>query len=262
MFFRKLITGIVSIIRKIFITILFWGLIFIGCLLGFLVIIPGWLMGASKAWCRRMIEILIAGFSINIMHGIGIWNVKFIDRREQKDKGPYVIVANHLSTIDTAFMALLPFDTKFTWNKKWSYVPIFGWLCLLAEHIAIDLSSIESKKEALIKSEETLKEGYSIIFYAEGTRGKNPALLQRFKTGAFRVAKAAQKNIVPITLIGTFDACARGVCDTANIRIIIDEPIITKDSDCDLLIQHSKKIIHENINKYKNLLRNKGTEIF
>ncbi len=260
MIFHEVIFAVSIFLRKLLITIYFWTLASVGCFAALIIIVPPWIMGAPQWWCRQMIEIIMAGFPSFMMRLVGIWSFEYIDNRKEKIKGPYVIVVNHLSVIDTVFMAMIPFDTKFTWKKKWSYVPIFGWLCLLAGHIAIDCSNDESKKNALKRSRETLEDGYSMIFYSEGTRGQNPATLLKLKTGAFRVAKSAKKKIIPITIIGTYDACARGVCDTAIIKIIIDEPV-DYDEDITIPISQIKNIIQNNINLNMNILRNKGTSV-
>lgn len=71
--------------------------------------------------------------------------------------------------------------------------------------------------------------GGSVLFYPEGTRGKKPLELLPFKTGAFRVADYVKCKILPITLINTHKACNRGICDIADIKIIIDEPFNVLD---------------------------------
>lgn len=216
-------------IRKAVVTVYFWFWVVVGNILAMIIIIPGKLFGKSDRWARRLITLLIARLPNTMMKIIGFWKVEYQDNRKIKNNGPYIIVSNHISIVDTLFTAMLPFDIIYTWKKKWSYMPGFGWLCLLAGHITIDSSSDESKRNVITLSEKRIKDGNNILFYPEGTRGKDPKSLLTFKTGAFRVAKSTDKEIVSITLIGTYDGCKRGICDYATIKIIIDEPITITD---------------------------------
>ena len=242
------------ILRKTLITIYFWFWVVIGIITGMIVIIPGWLFNASQAWCRAWIEIILAGIPYKMMVWAGFWKVEWIDNRidvehdMENNHIPCVMVSNHLSACDSIFTALLPFDKIYTWKKIWSYVPGFGWLCLMGGHITIDTSSTTSKQLAIEKTTNHLQNDKTVLFYAKGTRNRNPKRLLHFKTGAFRVAKKASIPIVPITLIGTYDACCRGICDYADIKIVIDEYVDSGD-----IISTKNKvrdIIQYNISEY------------
>jgi len=129
-----------------------------------------------------------------------------------------------------------------------SYVPAFGWVCLLAGHITIDPSDQQSKRNAIKQSEKKLKEGSSILFYPEGTRGYDPKGLLSFKTGAFRVAYSTHKSIIPITLIGTKKACNRGICDVGTIVIVIDKQILTS-YDINKTVDQVRILMLDNLNQ-------------
>ena len=224
-------------IRKTIITTYFWFWISVGTLLTMIINFIGILLGMEPHVQRRFIEIFIAEFPSTMMELIGFWEIEYVYDFDMSDVSDmdeyyhvnesYVIVSNHTSVIDTMFTAQLPFTKVFTWNKKWAYTPGFGWLCYLAEHIAIDKSSSKSRESAITQSLDMLKMGYSIIFYPEGTRNRNPSknILLPFKTGAFRVALESGKRILPVTLVGTNDACNGFVCDYAKIKIIVNHPI-------------------------------------
>lgn len=212
--------------------------------------VPYYFITKHYTGCRYLIKKIIAEFTCEMMVTCGFWNVEIIDNRHFKSEGPYVIVCNHKSIVDTLFTVLLPFDIVYTWKKKWSYVPGFGQLCLLANHIVIDISE-ESRKNALERTKEELGNDSSVLFYAEGTRNSTPEGLLPFKTGAFRVAKEKDIGIIPITLIGTEKACSSFICDRSNVKIIIDKPIYVQNIDKG--IQEVRKIMLNNINKYQKL---------
>ena len=215
-------------LNQFIITIYFWFWIAVGNLVAFVVIIFGILFGKSQEWARKMVRVLVAEFATDMMKLAGFWTVEFQDNRTEANmnRTPVIVVSNHRSLIDTAFTVMLPYDIIYTWKKKWSYVPIFGWMCLLSGHITIDPKSTLSKRNAVRQSENYIRQKKNILFYAEGTRNKNPNItLMPFKTGAFRVAKSTGTPILPITLINTRQGCRDGICDRANIKIIIDDPI-------------------------------------
>jgi len=231
-------------------TIWFWLWVIIGNILGLIVIIPYYFIGKPSE-LRYLIRKLISELTAFTMTKAKFWKVVFIDNRYIKKKGPYVIVSNHVSIIDTLFTSMLPFDIVYTWKKKWSYVPGFGWLCLLADHIPIDNTDL-SKKEAIKRSEVAIDNGSSVLFYAEGTRNVTGKGLLPFKTGAFRVAMSKDVEIIPITLIGTYDVFNSGI-----IKVIIDEPI--RIDNIEEGIAEVRSVIEKNLSYFSSQNINKIT---
>ena len=242
-----------STLRKILITIYVWSWIAIGCVVATIVIIPGWLVGKGNRWCRSQIENRIAVLVCNVMQLSGIWTVEFIDNRSVGDNRvdknlSCVIVSNHVSLIDTVFTAQLPYDKVYTWAAKWKHTPVFGWLCQLAGHISIDKTCPVSKRSALDLSRIYLENDSSIVFYAEGRRGRNPHTTLPFKTGAFRVAQSSGKNVLPVTLIGTHEACNGFLCDFGSIKVIMDDPV--KVGDINHSVEEVRSIIQTNLDNH------------
>jgi len=237
-------------LRKLLISLYFWTWVAIGCVLATLVIVPGFLLGYGKRWCRHQIELIIAVLVSNVMQLSGIWDIEFIDNRSDPTEQSCVIVSNHLSLIDTVFTAQLPYDKVYTWAAKWKHTPVFGWLCLLAGHIIIDKTCPVSKRSALDLSHQHLKRGSSIVFYAEGQRGRDPHTLREFKTGAFRVAHSSGSKILPVTLVGTYEACTGFACDFGTIKVIMDDPV--EVNDVTESVEQVRSIIQSNIDKYYN----------
>jgi 1-acyl-sn-glycerol-3-phosphate acyltransferase len=74
-----------------------------------------------------------------------------------------------------------------------------------------------------------------MIIYPEGTRKKlgDPAELQAFKSGAFRVATKAGVPLLPVVLHGTASACDRSFrFAKASIRMHICDPVTPDDTGC------------------------------
>jgi len=241
------ITGL----RKIILTCFFWSVIGVANLIAVIIIIPQWLLGEPKSKIRDTIEFVIAEIPTVAMRIMNLWKVEYKYNITSKHKynESFVIVANHISLIDTIFTAQLPYDKVYTWKHKWAYAPVFGQLCLMAGHITIDPTNTESKRQAIQKSKTYLSCGKSVIFYPEGTRNrKDPTELMPFKTGAFRVAHQTRTKILPVTIIGTQQACNGFVCDVGSIKIIIDDPIEVTDVETGIL--KVREIMETNISKY------------
>ena len=185
-----------------------------------------------------MIENIMAKFIFYWMTVPRFWSyeVTWCDQETRlalmKNPGAFILAANHSSIIDTLFIALFPVRKTYTYNLKWSRVPVFGWLCLWAGYIGIDTKSEEGKKQIVPRVAERVKQGYSVMVYPEGTRNKHPPKpLLKLKTGAFRVAHAAQRPVLPLVLKNTWQGMSRyGVVDIATMKMIICKPIVPTDA--------------------------------
>jgi|AntRauTorckE6833_2_1112554.scaffolds.fasta_scaffold11902_4 1-acyl-sn-glycerol-3-phosphate acyltransferase len=113
---------------------------------------------------------------------------------------PCVFVVNHLSFFDTYCMALLPgYDTTFavrSWPFKMFWYSAF---MRLARYLDVEGSTWE---ETLSNSQSTFAARGTVLFFPEGHRSRDGEL-QRFYTGAFKVAVAAQVPLVPLCIEGT-----------------------------------------------------------
>lgn len=123
--------------------------------------------------------------------------------RENFGKGKaYIYVSNHTSFLDIpGLVMLLPGQFRPLAKKELLKIPIFGWIASTAA-IIVDRSSPESRKKSIDRLKAFLKDGISILIFAEGTQNRSKNLLQPFKDGAFRVAVDTQQPILPIVILG------------------------------------------------------------
>jgi 1-acyl-sn-glycerol-3-phosphate acyltransferase len=120
-------------------------------------------------------------------------------------EGPIIIAANHLSFIDSLLVPLmvprrLVYLGKADYFGKW-YSAFFTSVNV----IPVDRSGGEASMAALNAGIKELKKGHAVGIYPEGTRSPD-GRLYRGKTGVARMAVAANALIVPVALIGTFEA--------------------------------------------------------
>jgi 1-acyl-sn-glycerol-3-phosphate acyltransferase len=114
-----------------------------------------------------------------------------------------------------------------------------------------------SSTSAMLRTcRENLANGNSIMMFPEGTRSPT-GRLRGFKTGAFDLAKDAQRPLLPIVVHGTASALPkRGVILQGRHQILIEvlDPIAYSDfaeEDADALALRVRELIGNHLEKAK-----------
>lgn len=116
--------------------------------------------------------------------------------------------------------------------SKYSSIPIFSWLCLKSGYIFVDRNDPNSRQMSIPNAIKTINDGSSFVIYPEGQREIIPYKLEKFKTGAFRIAQQLNIPIQPIIIKGTSNALkSNNLCYPSNIEIIIEEPFYVNSSE-------------------------------
>ncbi len=121
-------------------------------------------------------------------------------------KGPYLYLINHESLFDP-FMVVAAVRHYFTGvgaYEQFSY-PVWGFLVKKYGVIPIIRQKLDNAISSLEKAEDAVKEGVSIMIAPEGTRTLT-GRLNEFKKGPFHVAMNTKITIVPVGLVGAYDA--------------------------------------------------------
>jgi len=128
---------------------------------------------------------------------------------ENVGEGPYVIVANHSSVLDIPVLMGLPIPMRVMAKKKIVKAPVMGWYMGFSGQIPIDLSSPEGVMESVELCRKSLDEGISVVIFPEGSRSE-ACELQKFRTGAFRLAKDSGVPVLPCSIFGTHRILKKG----------------------------------------------------
>ena len=133
------------------------------------------------------------------------WPVRIYGRDRMHEAGPTVIVANHLSLVD--ILVLFRLRSHFKWVSKQENfsVPLIGWNMTLCGYIPLRRGTVRSIRSMMLKCDEAIRGGSSIVMFPEGTRSST-GRLRSFKAGAFEIAKRNGVPVQPIVLRGTGDA--------------------------------------------------------
>ena len=207
----------------------------------------------------RVYETLAGKLSLYFMTVPGFWNLTIRDRRKYKNWNyigkcgqikslQYVIIANHVSFIDSMVTSMIPLKKKFMIGKVFTKYPVFGWLTEKSGFVHAEKGNTELNKLAVGKAIKAMEDKSSFILYPQGQRVKNIKEMGKFKTGAYRIAHQTGVPVLPLTIKGTEKAMPIGgwvYC--ADIEIIINEPFYVENNDYESYIEKSKKIILSNL---------------
>ena len=129
--------------------------------------------------------------------------VNLVGRERIDPAQSYVIVANHQSHFDVfALYGWLPIDFRWVMKAELRRVPFLGFACEQVGHVFIDRSNPRAAAAAIDAARPQLVGGTSIIFFPEGTRSDDGALLP-FKKGAFHLALELGLPVLPVAITGT-----------------------------------------------------------
>lgn len=113
---------------------------------------------------------------------------------------PSIFVVNHLSFFDTYCMAALPaFDIAFA-VRSWPF-RIFFYARFMRLARYLDVESLNWEK-IIDSASRTFQDDGCLLFFPEGHRSRDGDL-QRFYTGAFKLAAETGRPVVPLCITGT-----------------------------------------------------------
>ena len=168
---------------------------------------------------------------MNICRLILLARIQVNGRENLPAKGPYLVVLNHTSAVDTPVL-LLTFPImkwRFFAIEKWKHHPVFGpvmsWLG------AIYIERDEMDRDKLRAALHALEQGVVFGLAPEGTRSKTGQMMEA-KDGAAYLAARTNVPIVPVGLVN---------CDvlfsnfkqlkTTQLQVNIGEPFYLPDND-------------------------------
>lgn len=165
----------------------------------------------------------------------------------------YVVVANHLSTLDimVCFLAV-PLPIRYLAKKELFRIPLLAQAMRSVGIIEVDRAARGAIHTSVNRqAKELIEHNRSLIIYAEGTRPRD-GVMKPFKKGAFTMAIASQLPILPLSIHGTYEAAVPGKpwFHGGPVTAIIDEAIPTTgmtQADADALRDRVREIIAKRV---------------
>lgn len=139
----------------------------------------------------------------------------------------YVFVSNHQSIYDIpVIFASMPFQLRIIAKESLAKFPMLGWHLRRGGHLFVDRSNPDPSY-ILNRWRSLVKDGLSLIIFAEGTRSVDGAVA-RFKAGSFLLALQSGLPIVPVAVVGTRHVMQKGRLRTepGDVELIVHDPIV------------------------------------
>lgn len=151
---------------------------------------------------------------------------------ENIPEGAVLFAPNHRSYFD--ILLLHTTSTKrpgFVAKAEMDKFPLLNWWMRNIRCIFLDRKDIKSGVQMIKEGAEILKNGHSMVIFAEGTRNQGREMLP-FKEGSMKMAEKAGCPIIPVTIMNSDQLLeVRSGFDIrkAKVKVIYGEPIYVKE---------------------------------
>lgn len=134
------------------------------------------------------------------------FRTEYIGVENVPDEGAMIVAPNHVSYLDPIWVSI-PFARPLrymTWDKM-TGLPFLGWLMRAYGAFPVNIESPSGDRAALRQSLTHLRTGGGLMIFPEGARTRD-GRLSPFKPGVIRLALETGVPIVPVTIIGAYEA--------------------------------------------------------
>jgi 1-acyl-sn-glycerol-3-phosphate acyltransferase len=145
----------------------------------------------------------------------------------------YIFMSNHVSNLDPPILVpLIPRRTSVLVKKELFRIPIFGRAMRIGSLVPVDRSNRQAAIASLKAAADVLQRGINLAIFVEGTRSPDGTLLP-FKKGPFYLALDSSVPVVPVTIVGTFEAMPKGsfAIRSRLVEIVFHPPIDPRTSE-------------------------------
>lgn len=166
-----------------------------------------------------------------------LWNPAILGVEHVPDHGPVILASNHLAYCDAVFLPgqlrrTVHFLGKSDMFSGSSLPQRIGARIMRGLHVMpVDRSGGSAARSAIDAGTAVLEAGEILGIYPEGTRSPD-GRLYRGKTGVARLALATGAPIVPVAMLGAYEA-QRGRTyfprRHPQIRVVLGEPPLVRD---------------------------------
>ena len=140
------------------------------------------------------------------------------------ERGPVVVVGNHIGVIDGPLMAIFAPRPVHALTKIEMFQSRLGWFLALAGQIPLD--RFRADPQAVRVALRVLRDGGAVGVFPEGTRGNGE--LDSFRRGSAYLSLVTGATVVPITFIGSREPGGHSNSlppKRARIDIVVGHPV-------------------------------------
>lgn len=163
---------------------------------------------------------------------------------------PHIYAVNHISALDIpALYCGLPFQYRIMAKRELFRYPFLGWHLKRSGQIPIERDNARASLRSLNAASATVRDGMPLVVFPEGGRSSD-GQIKPFLGGVFYVAIKAQVEVVPVALVGTFEALPMNqyVIRPRKLRVIFGDPISTEGMvprDMETLAAKTQKAVED-----------------
>ncbi len=192
-----------ELVKNIFARIwAFWALV--SFFFSFLIIfIPSMLTRLVDEPKGQKLFILVSKIWMKIWLTLVGCPLKVYGKENFKKGESYIVVFNHNALLDVPLSApFVPGANKTIAKMSFAKIPLFGAFYSKGS-VLVDRRDDNSRKKSFDAMKKVLAKGMHMCIYPEGTRNRTSEPLKTFYDGAFKLASATSKSIIPCVIIGT-----------------------------------------------------------
>ncbi|MBO0721859.1 MAG: 1-acyl-sn-glycerol-3-phosphate acyltransferase [Blastocatellia bacterium] len=154
----------------------------------------------EKLWLYKLTRLVVAV----VFHLY--FRTEYLGVEKVPEEGAMIVAPNHVSYLDPIWVSL-PFARPLrymTWDKM-TGLPFLGWLMRAYGAFPVNIESPSGDRAALRQSLKHLRAGGGLMIFPEGGRTRDGKLMV-FKPGVIRLAFDTGVPIVPVTIVGGYEA--------------------------------------------------------
>lgn len=150
-----------------------------------------------------------------------------------------VLIGNHQSYLDIpVLMGYVNKPIAFIAKSEILKVPVLSKAMKLMQCTFLVRTDMRQSVKAMAEAVETIKKGYSMVIFPEGTRSKGGPVID-FKAGSFKLAYKSGVPILPVTIDGTFRLFEeKNKVQSGKVIITVHPPVptagLTKDDQAQI----------------------------
>jgi len=206
------------------------------------------LIGFPWTFITGDIRLLYRMFTWGAFTGVRLAGVRVevIGRENLDPARAYIFMSNHVSNLDPPIqIPLIPRRTSVMVKKELFRTPILGRTMRMGSLVPVDRGNREAGIDAVEAARAVIEQGISMMIYVEGKRSFDGKLLP-FKKGPFFLAMECRVPVVPMTIVGTYEAMPkkRFAIKPGVVRVIFHPAIEPEDfGDRDSLMKEVRTVI-------------------
>jgi 1-acyl-sn-glycerol-3-phosphate acyltransferase len=210
------------------------------------------LIGFPWTFITGDIRLLYRMFTWGAFTGVRLAGVRVevIGRENLDPARAYIFMSNHVSNLDPPIqIPLIPRRTSVMVKKELFRTPILGRTMRMGSLVPVDRGNREAGIDAVEAARAVIAQGISMMIYVEGKRSFDGKLLP-FKKGPFFLAMECRVPVVPMTIVGTYEAMPkkRFAIKPGVVRVIFHPAIEPEDfGDRDSLMKKVRTVIEDGL---------------